>query len=283
MSERNKEPSFLFEPVNKAHAIVEMVIFCQFVPEFDNATIDRLMTLGEDLKDELPRSERIQTGIVQTHDQENASFRTKETGVDLRRFKADGEPEWVLRTNANAISVHCLDYTRWDDVGMKGKRFLQAALHKVGTTESALAVLGLKYVDRFAYNGTEQRYDPTLLFQQDTPLLTKQAFEAKMQWHCHSGWFEELDNFEELKCLNQVNVDAAFLSVSGVRHHITTITHNAAIKGEKADDLADFLAHDEGEVTILNQLIDTLHLVNKRVLIDLLTDEMATRINLSQG
>jgi hypothetical protein len=47
------------------------------------------------------------------------------------------------------------------------------------------------------------------------------------------------------------------------------------------ENLAAFLASDKDEDALLIRLTEALHLVNKRVLIDLLADEMATRIHLA--
>jgi uncharacterized protein (TIGR04255 family) len=275
----------MFEPVNNAHAIVEMVLFCQFEPELDELTISRLMELEDDtdLNNERTKFQKIQGNQLQMGAPGITSFQIKSVGIEMRRMGPNGEPEWILRTGPHAISVHCLDYTRWDDVGAQARAFLQKVLHKIGATESTLAGLGLKYVDRFSYRGSDEQYDPALLFRQDTTLLHKRAFESKMRWHCHSGWFERLKDLEkeELECLNQVNVDAAFLTVSGARRHMTTIDHNAVVRGLNVENLAAFLASDKDEDALLIRLTEALHLVNKRVLIDLLADEMATRIHLA--
>lgn len=285
MSERRTESSPRFEPVNNAHAIVEMVLFCQFEPELDELAIARLMELEDDpeLKDELTKFETLQGNEFQISASGIASSPVRPLGIHMRRTGPDGEPEWMLRTDPHTIAVHCLDYTRWDEVGAQARAFLQKALHKIGTTESTLAALGLKYVDRFSYSGSEEDYDPAVLFRRDTSLLHKRAFTSKMRWHCHSGWFEQPEELEreQLECLNQVNVDAAFLTVSGARRHMTTIDHNAVVRGLNAENLAAFLASEEDEDALLHRLTEALHLVNKRVLIDLLTDEMATRINLA--
>ena len=286
MSEGRKESSPVFEPVNKAHAIVEMVLFCHFEPEFDESAISSLMELEDDLKEELPRFRQVHGNYteIDLSGQGLKSYQTRLVGIEMRKAGSEGSAEWLLRTDPFSVSVHCLDYTRWEEVGAKALDFLRRALHKIGATQSTPTALGLKYIDRFSYGGTEDRYDPALLFRRDTTLLHQRAFTSGMRWHCHSGWFEPLDNLpEELECLNQVNIDAAFLTVSGARRHMTTIDHNAVVKGRHQENLADFLASNEDEHTLLHRLTETLHLVNKRVLMDLLTDEMAMRIHLAHA
>lgn len=281
MCEKKDAQMPIFEPAKDAHAIIEMVLFCQFEPEIDKASISRLSELenDSDLNDERTKFQEIQGHEFQFGRPEEGmrSFQISPIGIDMQKVKAASGAEWNLRTNPHLVSVHCLDYTGWKTASVIARGILRKALDKIGTMESALSAIGLKYVDRFTYFGRDDEYDPNLLFRQESLHLHKNAFESKMRWHCHTGWFEPLDNFVGLECLNQVNIDAAFLTQGGARRPMITIDHNAVVRGTNVEDLAKSLGEDD---ETLSTITDLLHTKNRHILNDLLTNEMAKRINL---
>ena len=256
-------------------------LFCQFEPEIDKVSISRLRELESDpdLNDERTKFQEIQGHEFQFGRPEEGirSFQISPVGIEMQKVKAASGAEWNLRTNPNMVSVHCLDYTGWNTANVIARGILQKALNKIGTIESTLAVIGLKYVDRFSYFGPNDGYDPNLLFRQETLYMHKNAFKSKMRWHCHIGWFESLGNLDGLECLHQINIDAAFLTQAGARRPMITIDHNAIVRGPNTEDLADFLGEND---EALSTVVDILHMKNRHILKDLLTNEMAERINL---
>lgn len=274
MTTKVNELSSMFDPINKLHAIVEMAIFCHFAPEFEEAVIDRLFGLEQGLKDKLPKFRAVpgHTIDIDSGPGKMPSINTRRVGVDMRKYKSDGSIEWKLETSPKHIAVHCSDYTQWDIVRPEAKLLLQKALDLVGVSKSTLIALGLKFVDRFTYKGEEEKYHPSGLFYEDTPYLHRRAFNSGSRWHCHIGWFESFPTFKAVEFLNQLNVDAAYLPISGKRRHVTTIDHNVIARRGGAAILE--------ENNIPDDLLDAMHDTNKKVLVKLLTQEMATRINL---
>lgn len=276
-----------FSPINKAHAILE-VVFIQFAPDFPVQAIRKLMEVEHELKEELPKVSpinRIETTLERGEDGPKGQFIERPVGIELQRIRPDGSVEWMLRTTENIIAVHCLDYSTWGDVWGRAREYFHKTFGRIEGESNFVISIGLKYIDRFLYEGTKEEYDSSLLFKKDTDLISKKSFLATPLWHCHSGWFDEsFDAVDAVKgdLLNQLNVDSSYANVSGQKRYITTIEHNAIIRIEGQDNghLRSITEKTDAKDSCLDQLMDKLHNTNKKVLSNLLSEQMAIKINL---
>lgn len=274
----------LFTPINKAHAIVEVIFYIQFDPHFQDQTIRRLIEVEHELKGELPKSSpvnRIETTIEIENGVSKVQSIEKPVGIHLQRIKPDGSVEWMLRTTENVIGVHCLEYSTWDAVWEQANRYFLATLKQIEGESNFISSVGLKYVDRFLYEGVEDKYDSSLLFNKETDLIAKKAFSASPLWHCHIGWFEKSPTFLSGNLLNKINIDSVYANISGRRRSLVTIEHDAIIQIEdnvnngKLSSITDKLDDDD---SCLDKVMGKLHMSNKDVLRNLLTEQMAKRI-----
>ena len=144
---------------------------------------------------------------------------------------------------------------------------------------SVISIIGLKYVDRFLYEGSREEYSPYGLFNAETDLIFRRAFSATPIWHCHVGWFEDLQGFGP--CINQLNINTIYGNISGAEKHITNIDHNAIFRIKpNGMDLASVIGEKNDDNTYINKVMNALHLMNKQILAHLLTQDMVRRINL---
>lgn len=269
-----------YSPVNDAHSIVEVVVFVQFNPVFSQATIKKLISVEHDLKDDLPKSNPLKRVTFQL-DQEKQSSATQDeliVGIELQSIRKDGSLDWMLRTTEDTISIHCLDYTSWDDVWGQAEGYLKKVFGYIEGSDSFISSIGLKCIDRFLYEGEPDRSDLSELFRPETSHIVKTAFTCGLLWHCHSGWFDNLNN---LQCLNQLNIDANFINIRGNRVLAISVDHNAIAIMENDDTLSTVLEQNGNQMTMLSEIMNALHLKNKHLLIELLSEQMANRINLS--
>lgn len=260
-----------YSPINNAHSIVETVFFIQFSPAFAPSTIRKLISVKEELKEQFPNSNPINKTdfkIDLVEGCQSVVNKTESVGIELQRTRADGSLEWMLRTAEDTISIHCLDYTRWNEVWQQAETYLIKALGHIEGSDSFVSSIGLRCIDRFLYEDDPEQSDLTKLFIRDTPYIVKTAFTHGPLWHCHSGWFESLNG---LQCLNQLNVNADFANIKGNKTLSITVDHNAIAIVEQ----------NSNQKTNLSSTMNQLHVKNKRLLIDLLTKQMAKRINLS--
>lgn len=273
-----------FLPINKAHAIVECTIFIEFLPVFTHAVRQKLVNLASRFTEKLPKSDVqkvVEQSVTMTPQGPQVSFKEELSGVELQRVKPDGNLEWMLRTTENIISVHCLDYTRWNKVWPQAKYYLDAAFEQIQGSESFVNAIGIKYIDRFVYQGQTQEYKISELFTEDSPLLANHLFKSGPLWHSHIGWFEEVEGIDDLSCLNQVNIDATFANFSGLKKPVTTIEHNAILRtGQNKSDISFFTQNENPENSKFDQYMFILHNINKKVLSLLLNNDIKTRINL---
>lgn len=269
-----------FEPINKAHAIVEMVLFFELeAGGTDNG--GRLLPLREELIEDFPRSNLIESvefhwGQPQQQIQPNQS---KIDGIELQRFKPDGSFEWLIRANSKVVSIHCLEYTRWHDIWPRVNKYADAIFSKLAGVNVKVSSLGLKYVDQFEFCGDLKAYDANLLFSQNSTLLHPRAFRSGARWHCHSGWFEEVGEIGEV--LSQMNIDSTVNIVQREqKSSVVTIEHTLALRAQSDTELAKYAAPGSMALQARSQIAEWMHQFNKRMLTDLLASDMCIRISL---
>lgn len=283
MSETLKKNTF--SPINRAHAILEVVFYIQFAPDFAVSAIRKLMEIEHELKEDLPKISpinKIETTLETGQDGPRGQFSEKPVGIELQRIGPDGSIKWMLRTTENTIAVHCLDYSTWGAVWECARKYFYKSFKRIDGESNFVNSVGLKYIDRFLYDGTKEEYDPSLLLNKNTDLIFKKVFSATPLWHCHSGWFDESFDVVKGNLLNQLNVDSSYVNISGQKRYVTTIDHNAVVQidGQDNGQLRSITEEAEGKNSCLDQLMDKLHNVNKKVLLNLLNEQMATKINL---
>ncbi len=277
-----------FLPINNAHAIVECIIFVEFLPVFSHAVRQKLVGLAPRLKDELPKSEPknvVEHTIIITPEGPKTHVREELSGIELQRFRTDGNLEWMLRTTENIISVHCLDYTRWENVWDTAKKYLEAAFEQIQESGSFVNAIGIKYIDRFVYQDDVKNYKVSDLFSENTELLANKLFNSGPLWHSHIGWFEKIDGID-FPCLNQVNIDATYADFSGLKKPVTTIEHTAILNADEYKrDISSFIEYEDknDENSKFDKMIFILHNINKEVLISLLNVDLKQKINISNA
>ena len=279
-----------FEPINKAHAIVETVFIIHFARNFsDEARLKikdafnefRDLKIKEDVVSFVAGFQPGPGGYTQIGGEPRI------VGQERKRMKPDGNIEWLARSDENKVTIHCLDYSRWARVSAKARKYLDSIFVRLSTLNLQLAAIGLKNIDRFVHSGKDNS-PPEFhqIFSDKTDLLHSKAFSSGARWHCHIGWFQDLFDDDTFECLNQLNVDAAYAVIEAERRHITTIEHNAfaRIKPENQSDmgftLTKLLARDNNHISKFDIIIDALHSTNKNILGKLLNDEMKRRISL---
>lgn len=281
-----------FRPVNDAHAIAEVIFYCVFSPEFDNSVINRLINLKdiEEIKSFLPKEKAIKAVLqnINLDSVEDTRLTVSDRGIELQRINLDGTISWMLRTTPNSISVHCLDYTRWNEIWEKARNFLHVAFNQIGVSSNFLSSVGLKYVDRFEFIGRISDYNSELLLKHSDYIHSK-AFSSAERWHCNTGWFNEFNekiNHENFKfeCLNQLDIVSGYGQVSGTKRIMVTISHNQVISLLDSNNDIDVLSFggdaSSQEDSLLNKTFSELHQNNKKILQDILTDEIRQKIKL---
>lgn len=266
-----------FEPINKAHAIVEMVLFFEFVSGLGE-NIDRLLPLRSDLKDDFPSSDLLEVFEFQITPQDSQKTTSKAGGIELRRFKPDGSLEWLIRVAPTSISIHCLEYTRWKYVWERVNVYARKIFEKLLGTNVNISGMGLKYVDQFVFCGEPEDYDASLLFKHDNDLLHPRALSSGAKWHCHTGWFENVGEFGEI--LSQMNVDSIVSSMNGAQRAAVVIDHTFIRRVQLEGDMTAYILPGSAGEAVRSSLAQWMHDANKQLLNGLLIDTVRNRISL---
>lgn len=273
------EENLSFSPINGAHAIAEMAVFLQFSPEFSLSTINKLASLESELKNALPKSNKVQKVEFKIEGANSTSnVNEKLVGIELQSIGTDGSINWMLRTSENSISVHCLNYSTWEKVSEEILKYLNTTFKYLEGSESFISNIGLMYIDRFICNVSSESANLQDLFNKNTDLVFNGAFKAENKlWHSHIGWYEALTSHQ---CLNQLKTSSSYANIKGEKKLVVTVDHNAMIARENFEsDLVGYSGCAENSLK-LESFINSLHGMNKKVLKKLLTDQMSNRINL---
>ncbi len=280
----NNQNQNIFTPLHGAHAIAEAIAYVKVAPDFTIKDLRLIMDLKSALNDELPKFDilkKYQTFLKQDKDGVAITQQSSETevGIEAQRVKKDASIEWILRIDDNSITIHCLDYQRWNDFLEYVLKILNIVISKIKSAESSVSTIGLKVVDNFLYEGQIESYAADKLFRKND-YLANNCFKVHDRWHCHTGWFEET-SIDDTSILNQLNVGALYKNIEGKKTHVTSIDHNAVIRfqGTKLNNLY-VLIDPENDPSLLRTYLSELHRLNKNVLLSLLDSDMAKRINL---
>lgn len=268
--------SIKYEPINQAHAISEMVVYIEFISDFDASRVELFRSLKDKLSVDLPKYAEIEEHLIPVGKNAEHSPLKRIVGIEMSHILSNGKPSWVLKTLPRSISIHCLDYTRWNEVWEKAYALILKVFSEADINENSISGFGLKYVDRFILKTNEQ-YFASELFNKESNLLHEKAFLSGDRWHCHIGWFENIPD-GELQGLNQLNIDVGYADVDSTKKHLSTIDHSITVR--KIDD-DNFISLEKGTDRVdICSVYNKLHESNKLILSELLVDSMRKSISL---
>lgn len=269
-----------YEPLRGSHAVQEAVFFIQFAPEIAKGAFSQISAQCSEIQAFLPLKSDMRVIRFVRDEDGSTSFSDEIGGLEFSRKDGDSPPAWLMRYGAEGVSVHCMDYTRYDDVWEQARNLLLKAL---GTVPSghAIGAVGIRYIDRFRYVPEVGEYNLKVLFRDQNRYLSPRCFDAGPRWHCHNGWFAPVQGLDSgsgfaAESLNQLNLASADEVTPAGSSTFVTIDHNLIVRPIK---LGDFSVSEQHHVW-LDQLMLALHKDNKRTMSQLLTDAACKRLNL---
>lgn len=272
----------LFEPINRAHAVVETIFFFEFA--------DRLLSddsapakLRETMAQVFPKAEAAPS-MEFTFDLTTGASMQKTS--DALTFSKGGEqggtPAWVLRVNANHVSIHCVEYTRWAPVYAEASDMM-ARIFEFVKPENLLTSIGLKVLDRFKYNGTREEFNAEELLRRDSEYLSQNIFSSLDRWHINTGWFSVSEKDKTL--LNQLSVDSSgHANENGGADSFVTIDHVIILK-HVVDSVRipfDLQLKSDKIMDSISDIYTQMHDANKNVMLGLIQPELAKKLKLLQ-
>lgn len=272
----------LFEPINRAHAVVETIFFFEFS--------DRLLSdeaspakLRETMSHVFPKAEAAPSMEFTFDLTTGASMQKTSDALTFSKGDEHGQnPSWVLRVNANHVSIHCMEYTRWAPIFDEAWKMM-ARIFEFVKPENLLNSVGLKVLDRFRYLGTRDQFDAEQLLHKDSEFLSKNIFRSLDRWHINTGWFDLFVKGAPL--LNQLSIDSSGREAEGVGlENFVTIDHVIILKNviDGKRNPLDIRPKSEEIMHSITSIYAEMHSANKSVMIDLIQPDYAKKLNLVQ-
>ncbi|GJD90744.1 hypothetical protein BHAOGJBA_4286 [Methylobacterium hispanicum] len=278
-------PEPRFRPVHDAHAIVEESTFFEFMPPLKQA-MPALISLKDELRHDFPSHEILNMMQVQVFQQNQSQPQVTQprvneaAGINMQRFDADGTLASTISIAQETVTLDEYRYTRWHEVWPRQREHIAKIFARMSGTPSFMTGVGMRWTDQFIYEGEDEAYDAHELLDPTSAYLHPRAFTSGTRWHCHTGWFDA-DTTRGYEILNQVNLDAGAVNVQGAMRTAVTIGHAQILRANQAiDELAPFVPGNPSGLEALSALMEALHDGNKRLLRNLLTESMSTRIGL---
>lgn len=271
----------LFEPAKGSHSLVEVIFFAQFTPPLQEGALKRATKGTKTLTDLLPNRQTFEALTLNLTEDGAGGFAEGLGGAQFTATDENDETLWLLKVDENELSIHCLDYTRWDEVWPKLRTLLLEALEAIGQG-SAVSTIGFKNLDAYRMNGEREDYQLDQLLDPNSPHLTQSIVNNQdALWHCHTGWYGPWNEFGsrlgEIRVLNQINASSGLQpSPEGKRTEVV-IEHTQIVRRPDSESIG-ISAKD---VDWLDSLMNYLHEQNKVTLNQLLCPTMAKLIALN--
>lgn len=265
-----------FKPFNDAHAIVEAAIFIEFHKEFSISEMQQLQKLKDEFSDFFNFNEDIKmTNLVFDGNTMLPNVYDGGQPFELKIINpSNNKLLWLMRIMPNVISIHCLDYTRWCDIYTITMKYLNLSYLKLDGSKQKLKSIGLKYIDQFIYTGKIEDYNIKQLIDENSIFLSKNSLNSSHAWHVHSGWFEENEN---MSMLNILNLTTQNTPINSEKILVTSIDHTIIRNFIDAEVL------DVSGLQIYENLLSNMHKSNKKILRNILVEDMNKRIKLNEG
>ena len=270
-----------FIPANEAHAVVETVFFFEFEKKLIKDSVVSNV-LAERLQPKLPKFESTPSFEI-NFDVASGTVNPKSVAGSfafMSEVGADDLPAWVIRINDEQVSIHCTDYTRWDNISEEAFGFLRE-IFKSAESDIKIMSVGLKVLDRFKYVGDKKEYNLSSLFSVDTKLVPELIFESSDRWHATSGWFPQTETKEPL--LNQLHLASAGAMTTEGEMTFVSVDHTLVLRKREEGNSQPLATANEESISYLRSIYKTLHFDNKKLLVNLLTQEMTETLNLTVG
>ena len=265
----------MFEPINRAHSILEASFNLGFVSSLEKSRREELIRGirdNQELQAFLPKVEELKVRAIQFQAEDVSPSYEDDFGFELKRFKEDGNPEWTLAVLPSGLSLRCLDYQRWKGfiriVSVLLEEIFQDSTHGPSPLVESLS---LRYIDAFIKRNKEgEDYQLSTLFR-DNNYVNRKSFDSGYRWHSNSGWFEKISyDGRPLEYLNQLNVSSGTMNIRNLENTTILIDHNMLLT-----NMCEWLDYET-----VSRFLDDMHDNNKKLLSLMLVTEVSKKLML---
>ena len=265
-----------FNPLHAAHAIESVQFSINFSKPISDESWTAVLSAAREFKDELPGEEAIQTFTPGL----NLTIGAQPGGIVRKRVSADGTPEEEFVVTKTFLMYRTSRYTRWSACWAQAKKLMDRTLASIsGGIE--LSAISLNVVDKFIWTGDAFGGETLArLIQRNSDYVSPHVFKRENFWHSHTGAFVKQDAYT--RRLENVNLDHIEEDRAGDRRRTIAITVVLSDQFQQVG-YEPFTDRVNGTSGVIDGHIQQLHVQNKQILANIISNDFATRIALNSA
>lgn len=259
-----------------SNALQHVVFVVQYAREFSDEEFQAFDDAPKAWETDLPDRSKANSLIVASNPQ-RLELQGQQVGYLSYESKFDdGSTEFGLRLERSRIVFTVGKYTNWMEIWPKAERHLQQAMELV-PEGNIIVSYASEYLDLFKAKGDYESFEANKILRRDSRLIPQHVFERRENFHFHTGYFEVFETPSENRVLTRINVDLRDSADDEVRDMSILLFHQL-VPSRKSEEY-----NQQSHETFLARGLKNfklLHDLDKKVLLELLNDDMAQRIKL---
>jgi uncharacterized protein (TIGR04255 family) len=261
-------------PAAGKHAIEVMALAVEWENPLSLELIEALREAysgSEQLRYLFPELEILKGVTILMGDEAPAFSGTEQSGFQLLKRSEEGGLLWVIHVRPELISCSCFAYERWAITKPEALEVLAPFVEIATAGGAKLRAVGVQYQDAFRISTTEVRAATASLFLTNTPWLTARVWCDDGPWHLHQGWFSaKADNRIAHNLLGvdlTTESEQCVIRING-QHRLLVRTFDSGVPAGISS-------------AEISSALDALHVDNKRILSQLLRQDVCDKIGLT--
>ena len=259
------------------NALLRVVFIVQFAEEFSSQDFERFDEASKSWREVLPRRSVSNAVLLQPNSHRVAFDEEKIVGLTYEALAKDGEVEFGLRFDGSRILFVASRYSHWRNIWSQAKGLLEMALDLV-SDDNLVVSYATEYSDLFRATGNYFDFDAKEILRTDSRFIPSHVFERTENFHFHTGFFETLDEPAQHRVLTRINADLRDNTDERARDLSIVLFH------QMSPPHKPWTGNAQLPKEVLNRGLrnfETLHDVDKRMLLELLNDDMSQSIGLA--
>lgn len=262
----------LVRPSNEKNAIQAAAFALELNREVDERAIEKIRAAYQ-REDEFSKTfivEEVITAIKVQMMGAKQEVTSSEIGGLNYIFPDGPKPKWILRIQANTISLTCQVYTCWDEVWTFAKKYFALIFKELD--DYSLMKMVVEYLDEFHIADVRTNKWIEELFRPETVYIPRFIYDINDPWHTHNGFItEEKNGDKSRRTINAININFVKNDMSGgalgmQTQHASSFYLAKKIDLDTLEDIENVMVHNHNQ--------------NKSILNQILTDEMLNKIGL---
>jgi uncharacterized protein (TIGR04255 family) len=264
----------LLQPFAGIHAVQNVALAAEWQGDLSDQTLLRIHALGEDFKPyfqkvDLQKMMQINLTPTEIVSQPSALL----GGVVFQRISDLGTVSRQIQVNRQNCSFIINDYDRWAPTLEIAMEYFKK-IFPIILADKAISAIALQYTDSFTWKDDPELLDLKVVFNEKTPYLAPNVFDAKHAWHSHHGFIYMSTDPVDHESLDNINVNVA--DAAGERTIQITTVNRASFKKPLRLSMPNYMG-------VVEALESVLHDRSKMLLGSLLSPAVAKKISLKQG